>query len=74
MAADLPNVKAPTLLIVGGCDEVVNTLNEEALALLRCLKQLVIVPGATHLCPEPGALEEVAHLASEWFKNPGRKI
>lgn len=70
----LPRVKAPTLLIVGGNDDVVITLNEEALAMLRCPKQLVIIPGATHLFPEPGALEEVARLASEWFTNPGRNI
>jgi putative phosphoribosyl transferase len=75
LAADyLPRVKAPTLLIVGGNDDVVITLNEEALALLRCPKQLVIIPGATHLFPEPGALEEVAQLASGWFTNPGRSV
>jgi putative phosphoribosyl transferase len=68
MAEDcLPRVKAPTLLIVGGNDDVVITLNEEALALLRCQKKMIVVPGATHLFPEPGALEEVARLASEWF-------
>ncbi len=66
-ADDLPRVKAPTLLIVGGNDDVVITLNEEALALLRCPKQMIVIPGATHLFPEPGALEEVARLASEWF-------
>jgi putative phosphoribosyl transferase len=75
LAADyLPGVQAPTLLIVGGNDDVVITLNEEALALLRCPKQLIIIPGATHLFPEPGALEEVARLASEWFAHPGRSI
>jgi putative phosphoribosyl transferase len=66
-ADDLPRVKAPTLLIVGGNDDVVITLNEEALALLRCPKKMIVIPGATHLFPEPGALEEVARLASEWF-------
>jgi putative phosphoribosyl transferase len=66
-ADDLPNVKAPTLLIVGGNDDVVISLNEEALALLACPKQMIVIPGATHLFPEPGALEEVARLASEWF-------
>lgn len=63
----LPLVVAPTLLIVGGDDEVVLELNREAYALLRCARQLDIVPGATHLFAEPGALEEVARLAEEWF-------
>lgn len=63
----LVHVQAPTLLIVGGHDEPVIALNEEALALLRCPKDLVIVPGATHLFEEPGALEEVARLARDWF-------
>jgi putative phosphoribosyl transferase len=63
----LPLVTAPTLLIVGGDDEVVLELNREAYALLRCSRQLDIVPGATHLFEEPGALEEVARLAEEWF-------
>jgi dienelactone hydrolase len=68
LAADaLTRVKSPTLLIVGGLDEPVIKLNEEALALLRCEKQLRIVPGATHLFEEHGALEEVARLAGEWF-------
>ena len=63
----LPLVKAPTLLIVGGRDYQVIEMNREALAQLRCEKKLEIVPGATHLFEEPGALEEVARLASEWF-------
>jgi putative phosphoribosyl transferase len=63
----LAGVLAPTLLIVGGNDDVVIELNEQALRLLRCPKQLVIVPGATHLFEEPGTLEEVARLAKEWF-------
>jgi putative phosphoribosyl transferase len=63
----LPAVRAPTLLIVGGDDEVVIELNEDALRRLRCPKQLVIIPGATHLFQEPGALEEVSRLAQEWF-------
>ncbi len=63
----LPSVRAPTLLIVGGNDGVVIELNEQALRLLRCHKELVIIPGATHLFEEPGALEEVAHLAAGWF-------
>lgn len=62
-------VKAPTLLIVGGNDDVVLELNDQALRLLRCPKELVVVPGATHLFEEPGALEKVAHLAREWFQH-----
>jgi putative phosphoribosyl transferase len=60
-------VQAPTLLIVGGNDDLVKGLNEWALRLLRCPKKLVIVPGATHLFEEPGTLEEVARLAKRWF-------
>ena len=68
LAADcLHQVRSPTLLIVGGNDDVVIDLNEQALALLNCPKEMVIIPGATHLFPEPGALEEVARLATEWF-------
>jgi putative phosphoribosyl transferase len=63
----LPRVTAPTLLIVGGDDEVVLELNREAFEQLNCSRQLDVVPGATHLFPEPGALEEVARLAEEWF-------
>ncbi len=63
----LPRVTAPTLLIVGGHDEPVIRMNEEALALLRCQKDLMIVPGATHLFEEPGTLEQVAALARDWF-------
>jgi dienelactone hydrolase len=63
----LPRVRAPTLLIVGGNDVQVIELNRAALAQLRCEKQLVIIPGATHLFEEPGALEQVARLAREWF-------
>jgi dienelactone hydrolase len=64
----LTSVKAPTLLIVGGNDEAVIELNRQALARLACQeKQLIIVPGATHLFEEPGTLEEVARLAAEWF-------
>jgi dienelactone hydrolase len=64
----LPRVRSPTLLIVGGNDVEVIRLNRAALAQLRCEKQLVIVPGATHLFEEPGALDEVARLAREWFQ------
>lgn len=63
----LPLVQAPTLLIVGGNDHGVIELNEQALGLLRCPREIVIVPGATHLFEEPGTLEEVARLAKEWF-------
>jgi dienelactone hydrolase len=65
--AALPQVQAPTLLIVGGNDEPVIGLNRQALAQLRCEKDLIIVPGATHLFEEPGALDEVASLARHWF-------
>jgi putative phosphoribosyl transferase len=61
-------VRAPTLLIVGGNDFQVIELNRAAFTQLRCEKQLVIVPGATHLFEEPGALDEVARLAREWFE------
>jgi putative phosphoribosyl transferase len=63
----LSGVRAPTLLIVGGNDDVVIELNQQALGLLQSLKELVIVPGATHLFEEPGTLEQVARLAKEWF-------
>jgi predicted alpha/beta-hydrolase family hydrolase len=63
----LRRVKSPTLLIVGGHDEDTLELNEEALAMLDCSKQLVVVPQATHLFEEPGALDAVARLASAWF-------
>jgi putative phosphoribosyl transferase len=66
--AALMRVRAPTLLIVGENDGQVIQLNREALAQLRCEKQLMIVPGATHLFEEPGALDVVARLASDWFE------
>ncbi len=66
-ANSLDQVQAPTLLVVGGADQPVIELNQQALARLRCVKKLVIVPGATHLFEEPGALEEVARLARDWF-------
>jgi putative phosphoribosyl transferase len=65
--AALPQVTAPTLLIVGSSDEVVVDLNEQALARMKCEAKLEIVPGATHLFEEPGTLEQVAHLAAAWF-------
>ena len=63
----LPTVQAPTLLIVGGNDDVVIELNERALDQMRCKVKLEIIPGATHLFEEAGALEQVAKLASDWF-------
>ncbi len=63
----LPKVQAPTLLIIGGNDDVVIELNEQARDRMRCEVKLEIVPGATHLFEEPGALEKVAKLASDWF-------
>jgi len=63
----LTRVHAPTLLIVGGADPTVLELNRGALARLECERALVVVPGATHLFPEPGALERVAAEAREWF-------
>ena len=70
----LPHVKAPTLLIVGGRDTEVIRLNQEAQALLGGESRLEIVPGATHLFEEPGALEQVAVLAREWFLLPRRRM
>jgi putative phosphoribosyl transferase len=66
--AALTRVQAPTLLIVGEHDDQVVQLNRQALAQLRCEKRLLIVPGATHLFEEPGALDEVARLARDWLQ------
>jgi putative phosphoribosyl transferase len=63
----LPRVQSPTLLIVGGDDYGVIELNQQAFALLSCKKKFEIVPGATHLFEEPGALEEVSRMATLWF-------
>lgn len=63
----LHQVQSPTRLIVGGRDDAVIQLNQQALDLLRCPKELVVIPDATHLFPEPGTLEQVAGLATEWF-------
>ena len=63
----LPRVQAPTLLIVGGNDDIVIELNEMARDQMRCEVKLEIIPGATHLFEEPGALEQVSKLASDWF-------
>lgn len=63
----LDRVAAPTLLIVGGADHEVIRLNQQALTRLQCVKDLVIIPGATHLFSEPGALQVVIDHASQWF-------
>lgn len=63
----LAMVAAPTLLLVGGNDDAVLQFNEQALAQLQCPKQLVVIPGASHLFTEPGTLEAVAQLAGDWF-------
>ena len=63
----LPEVQAPTLLIVGGNDDIVIELNEQARDRMHCEVKLEIIPGATHLFEEPGTLEKVAQLASNWF-------
>ena len=63
----LANMKAPTLLLVGGWDDGVIDLNQQAYDQLHCEKKLIIVPGATHLFEEPGTLEEVARQAAAWF-------
>jgi pimeloyl-ACP methyl ester carboxylesterase len=63
----LPRVQAPPLLIVGGNDDIVIELNEQARNRMHCEVKLEIIPGATHLFEEPGTLEKVAQLASDWF-------
>jgi putative phosphoribosyl transferase len=63
----LPKVQAPTLLVVGANDDIVIELNEQARDKMRCEVNLEIIPGATHLFEEPGTLEKVAKLASDWF-------
>ena len=65
----LNQVTAPTLLIVGSADHGVIELNEQAYALMTCVKKLVLVPGATHLFEEPGTLEQVAQFAADWLLN-----
>jgi len=65
----LPRVRAPVLLIVGGEDTVVIGMNRAARERLRASSEMAIVPGATHLFEEPGALDEVARLAADWFVN-----
>jgi dienelactone hydrolase len=63
----LTKVQAPTLLIIGGNDDAVIELNEIAADRMRCETKLEIIPGATHLFEEPGALDEVANIARDWF-------
>ena len=67
-AAHLYDVCTPTLFIVGGHDEMVLDLNRSAMARMRCERQLVVIPGATHLFDEPGALDQMALSAREWFE------
>lgn len=67
-ADNLSRVSSPTLLLIGGLDDVVIELNQEAYSHMHCTKHITIIPGATHLFEEPGTLETVASLASDWFK------
>jgi pimeloyl-ACP methyl ester carboxylesterase len=73
---ELPKVTAPTLLIVGGWDDVVIDLNEKAYQKLQCTRRLEIIHNASHLFEEPGKLEEVAHISASWFAKylPTHKI
>lgn len=69
LAADcLGSIKAPTLLVVGGRDEEVLLLNKQALVRIPAERDLIVIPGATHLFEEPGALEEVTKAATNWFR------
>lgn len=63
----LVHVEAPTLLIVGGHDEAVIEMNKSAMSKMHCIKQIEIIPGATHLFEEPGTLSQVSELAAMWF-------
>jgi putative phosphoribosyl transferase len=75
LAADIARVQAPTMLIVGGADGEVLQGNRAALQSLKCEKRLEIVPGATHMFEEPGALDAVAHLAADWFaRHPSERL
>ena len=67
MGGRLALVRAPTLLIVGGADQVLADLNQRARARLTCENRLAVIPGATHLYSEPGALDQVTDLAADWF-------
>lgn len=66
-ASQLPEIESPLLLIVGERDDFVLEVNEEALKKLNCTKKISIIPGATHLFEEPGTLDEVAKITTEWF-------
>ncbi len=63
----LPRITVPTLLIVGGADDLVLELNRDSFDRLHGPRELVVIPNATHLFPEPGALDQVARLAGNWF-------
>lgn len=65
----LSRVNAPTLLLIGGLDDIVIELNQEAFSHMHCTKHISIIPGASHMFEEPGTLEKVAKLASDWFKH-----
>jgi dienelactone hydrolase len=65
----LSRVNAPTLLLIGGLDDIVIELNQEAFSHMHCTKHISIIPSASHLFEEPGTLEKVAKLASDWFKH-----
>lgn len=62
-------IRCPTLILVGGNDEVIQELNSKTMQLLKCEKKLVIIPGASHLFEEPGTLEQVAQRAADWFEH-----
>jgi putative phosphoribosyl transferase len=70
----LAEVRAPTLLIIGGDDTAVIQLNQQACSRMTCEREIAIVPGATHLFEEPGTLDEVVRLASRWFLNHFRQL
>jgi dienelactone hydrolase len=65
----LSRVNSPTLLLIGGLDDIVIELNQEAFSHMHCTKHISIIPSASHLFEEPGTLEKVAKLASDWFKH-----
>ncbi len=73
LASALDQVRAPTLLIVGGLDTEVIRLNQQAHAQLQCEKELLIIPGASHLFEEPGTLEQAARASADWFERHLRR-